>query len=71
MSETVPVVWVAARTSASILPMTGSIVEVKPLSAASASRSTVRLPYWKIPCCESGLMIVRVSPRMPGVSISS
>ena len=50
VSDTVPVVCVDARTSAISLPMTGSIVDVCPLAAASASRSTVRpLPYWKIP----------------------
>ena len=38
-----------------------SVVDVWPLRAASARRSTCwPLPYWKIPVCVSGFRIVRV-----------
>src|SRR3954462_1781551 len=64
---TTPVVAVDLRTSPSILATRGSIFATWPLRAASAIRSTFAPPaYWKMPCSESGLMMVRVEVLEPG-----
>src|SRR5215471_6652232 len=64
---TTPVVPVDLRTSPRRRAMSGSILETCPLRAARAIRSTFAPPvYWKIPCSESGLMMVRVLVDVPG-----
>jgi hypothetical protein len=57
---------VDARTSASSFATIGSMRATCPLRAASAIRSTVPPEYWNSPFSELGLMIVRVSVRVPG-----
>ena len=59
------------RTSARSLATAGSKVDLWPFFAASAIRSTVPPAYWNWPCSESGLMMVRVSVRVPGELIHS
>src|SRR5450759_754724 len=60
-----------ARSAASVFAISGLIVDVYPLLAASAIRLIVPPEYWNIPCSESGLMTVGVSVRVLGELIHS